>query len=400
MATSAIETAKQENGSRVFFESVIEKNKMPSEKDMLKVYPGYDQSWAATYQKQTAALKGFLGSKKGYVYSRDKGIMPYIEKIAKSQCGVSVKDRWNPMDIVLVKKNMERVVEGTIKELTNIKGMTKDSKLEILNAYMREALQQRVLVGVSLKAIAEKKKSANAELANMAGKGSARTTINYAPGSLKCDLTLGKKKNYLFDTGELGFDLVTETGGSIHGQSRNFQYSKARNVIQTDLTPKGKDAGAKLGKVSSVALDGFLRSVGLQRPPSASSHNNIPGLSTDYDGTRGMGNWTQVDIDYWVDLFNSLRNSPINFGQVAVYQDGRMVAQGFDKVMEYSIKYETGQADRSSAGRFSSKLIALEWAKIWMEIEKKGKMREWATALYYGAKKEFSSKNGPFLKIY
>ena len=154
MATSAIETAKQENGSRVFFESVIEKNKMPSEKDMLKVYPGYDQSWAATYQKQTAALKGFLGSKKGYVYSRDKGIMPYIEKIAKSQCGVSVKDRWNPMDIVLVKKNMERVVEGTIKELTNIKGMTKDSKLEILNAYMREALQQRVLVGVSLKAIA------------------------------------------------------------------------------------------------------------------------------------------------------------------------------------------------------------------------------------------------------
>ena len=29
MATSATETAKQENGSRVFFESVIEKNKIP-----------------------------------------------------------------------------------------------------------------------------------------------------------------------------------------------------------------------------------------------------------------------------------------------------------------------------------------------------------------------------------
>ncbi len=395
MATSAIETAKQENGSRVFFESVIEKNKMPSEKDMLKVYPGYDQSWAATYQKQTAALQGFLGSKKGYVYSRDKGIMPYIEKIAKSQCGVSVKDRWNPMDIVLVKKNMERVVEGTIKELTNIKGMTKDSKLEILNAYMREALQQRVLVGVSLKAIAEKKKSANAELANMAGKGSARTTINYAPGSLKCDLTLGKKKDYLFDTGELGFDLVTETGGSIHGQSRNFQYSKARNVIQTDLTPKGKDAGAKLGKVSSVALDGFLRSVGLQRPPSASSHNNIP----------AVGQWNQQDINYWTKLFGEIAGAkvggkPINFGEVAVYEDGKQVASGFNSVMGWSINYELEEADRSSAGRFSSKLIALEWAKIWVEIDKKGKLKEWCTALYYGAKKEFSSKNGPFLKIY
>ena len=29
MATNARETAKQENGSRVFFESVIEKNKEP-----------------------------------------------------------------------------------------------------------------------------------------------------------------------------------------------------------------------------------------------------------------------------------------------------------------------------------------------------------------------------------
>ena len=55
------------------------------------------------------------------------------------------------MDIVLVKRNMQGVVEGTIKELTNIPGMSKDQKLEILNAYMRETLKDRVLVGVSLK---------------------------------------------------------------------------------------------------------------------------------------------------------------------------------------------------------------------------------------------------------
>ena len=400
MATSAIETAKQENGSKFYLENKIEKNKEPSYTEMVKVYDGYNQSWRRTYRKQTEALQGFLKNKKGYEYSRDKGIMPFIENIAKTECGVSVKDRWNPMDIVLVKKDMQTVVEGTIKELTNIPGMSPDQKLEILNAYMREALNDRVLVGVSLKAIAEKKSKATVELANMAGKGNARTNIDYVPGSLKCDLTLGKKANYLFDTGELGFDLRTESGGSIHGQSRNFQYSQARNVVQTDLTPKGKDAGAKLGKVSSIALDGFLAGVGLSRPPSASRHSNIPKLSIDYDATRGLGNWTQNNIDYWVNLYDSLRNSPINFGKVAVYQNGQEVAEGFDKVMEYAIKYETGQADRSSAGRFSSKLIALEWAKIWMEIARKGKMREWATALYYGAKKEFSSKNGPFLKIY
>ena len=395
MAYGGAQTAKQENGSRVFFESVIEKNKIPSEKDMKKVYDGYNESWEETYQKQTAALKKFLGSKKGYEYSRDKGIMPYIEGIAKKECGVSVKDRWNPMDIVLVKKNMQKVVEGTIKELTNIKGMTKDSKLEILNAYMREALKEKVLVGVSLKAIAAKKKVASAETANMAGKGNARTTIDYDPGSLKCDLTLGKKANYLFDTGELGFDLKTETGGSIHGQARNFQYSQARNVIQTDLTPKGKDAGAKLGKVSSIALDGFLKGIGLERPPSASKHSKIP----------AVGKWTQHDVNYWVDLYDDIKNakvggSSIDFGEVAVYYDTGVVEKGFPAVMKWAIDWEKNNMDRSTAGRFSSKLIAMEWAKIWIEVDKKGKLREWCTALYYGAKKEFSSKNGPFLKIY
>ena len=56
--------------------------------------------------------------------------------------------------------------------------------------------------------------------------------------------------------------------------------------------------------------------------------------------------------------------------------------------------------NRSSAVRFSSKLISMEWAHIWSELSSKGKLKEWCTVLYYGAKKEFSTKNGPFLKIY
>ena len=47
------------------------------------------------------------------------------------------------------------------------------------------------------------------ELANMIGKGNARTNIDYI-FIVKVYLTLGKKANYLFDTGELGFDLKTE----------------------------------------------------------------------------------------------------------------------------------------------------------------------------------------------
>lgn len=391
MATSATETAKQENGSRVFFESVIEKGKEPTDKEMLKVYDGYNLEWKETYRKQTAALKKYLGSNKGYEYSRDSGVMPFIEGIAKNNCGVSVKDRWNPMDIVLVKKSMKRVVEGTIKELTNIDGISKEANLSLLNAYMKESLEDKILVGVSLKAIAKTKKTANAELANMGGDKTARVEIDLVPNSIKCTLTLGKKKDFLFDTGELGFDMKTESGGTIHGQSRNFQYSKARNVIQTDLTPKGKDGGAKLGKVSSVALDKFLPDIGLNRPPSATKHPHIP----------AVGKWTEADIKYWVDLYDKLKNNNIiDFGDVAVYEGGKKIGSDFRSIMDNAIMYETAERDRSSGGRFSSKLIALEWANCWAEVAKKDKMKDWCRVLYYGAKKEFGSSNGPFLKIY
>lgn len=391
MATSATETAKQENGSRVFFEYVIEKNQEPPDSVMKKIYDGYNAEWKETYRKQALALKKFLGSNKGYEYSRDSGVMPYIEAIAKRNCGVSVKDRWNPMDIVLVKKNMKTVVEGTLKELTNIDGLSKEANLSLLNAYMRDSLEEKILVGVSLKAISKTKKVANAELANMGGDKTARVNINLIPGSLKCTLTLGKKYNYLFDTGELGFDLKTESGGQIHGQSRNFQYSKARNLIQTDLTPKGKDAGAKLGKVSSAAMDKFFNDIGMTRPSSATKHPHIP----------PVGQWNDVHKNYWINLFNKLKNNPmVDFGEIAVYEDRKKIGTTFEEILENAIIYETGNYDRSSAGRFSSKLIAIEWANAWCEIYKMNKTDEWCKILYYGAKKEFGSSNGPFLKIY
>ena len=392
MATSAIETAKQENGSRFYLENVIEKNREPSYTEMTKIYDGYNQSWRRTYRKQAEAVKNYIGSQKGYEYSRDKGIMPFIEDIAKTNCGVSVKDRWNPMDIVMIKKNMKNTVEGTIRELTNMDGMSSDANLTLLNAYMREVLEDKILIGISLKAIKENKKTASVELANMKSDISSRVKIDYINNSLKLNLTLGKKKNYLFDTGELGFDLKTESGAEIHGQSRNFQYSKARNVIQTDLTPKGKDAGAKLGKVSSIALDKFLGDVGLERPPSASKHFRIP----------SVGDWEDKHKQYWIDLYDELNRSSfsIDFSEVAVYENRKKIGEGFEEVLDKSIEYETENKDRSSAGRFSSKLIGMEWAKIWSQIYKKGKMEEWCRVLYYGAKKEFSSKNGPFMKIF
>ena len=83
-----------------------------------------------------------------------------------------------------------------------------------------------------------------------------------------------------------------------------------------------------------------------------------------------------------------------------MYENGQRIGEGFEQVLDKAIEYETNESDRSSAGRFSSKLIAMEWAKIWSQLAEKKKLKEWGRVLYYGAKKEFSSVNGPFLKIF
>ena len=101
---NAAETAKQENATRFVCEHFIEKNKMPAAADIAKIYPDYDDQWHETFNMQASALKKWLKSQRGYLYSRDDGIMPFLENIAITKCGVATKDSWNPADIWLIKK--------------------------------------------------------------------------------------------------------------------------------------------------------------------------------------------------------------------------------------------------------------------------------------------------------
>jgi hypothetical protein len=123
MAGNAIETAKQENGSKVYFQKYIESSKKPTEGELLSevvsVYPDLAKKpdlreiWMSTYAKQASALKAYLGTNKGYNYSRGErnGFMDYIETIAKTRCGVSTKDNWDPADIYMVRKTKELAIK-------------------------------------------------------------------------------------------------------------------------------------------------------------------------------------------------------------------------------------------------------------------------------------------------
>jgi len=383
----ATETKKQENGSKIVFESVIERGIFPTTSFIEKVYPDVPAKWVDTYKLQSEALKKYLGNNKGYIYSRDEvgGIMPFIESLANKNMGVSKKDAWNPMDIILVKKQGEKKIKSEIDKIAKTNGLTPNDKLIKLNLYMKDLLKKKVMIPISLKEIKKGVKKASIEESNLNAK-SKGIKFTLIPKTLMCDLDVTKPP--LFDTGEFTFKMFVDDE-IIKVQVRSFRYSKPTTVIQTDLTPLGRQSGAKLGKTASVAMIEFLRKIGLERPKSPTQDNMI---AVD-------GKFTARQIDFWDKFYEKIKNIPIENEKVnfdAPLELGKKSVT-FKKIIEYCL--ENKDKDRNVLGRLYSKLVTLRHIEMYQSISRKKKFDEWLSVLYYGAKKEFSDTNGPFIKI-
>ena len=380
---SAIDTKMQENGSRVFFEQLIEDGKEPSIPFIEdKAYPNMPAIWYQYYQLQGKAIKKYLGNQKGYSYSRDTGIMPILEKAAKDM-GVSTKDNWNPMDIVMVKKSNEKEIEKNVEKILK-GGDEKTAKLEKLNVLMQNLLISKTMIPISLKGLTKNQKEARIEEANL-GTEKKKLEFKLKPNSLYCDLDMEKPP--LFDTGEFSLRFFVNKN-EVAVQVRSFRYSKPTTGPQTDLTPKG--GGAKLGKASVAALRPFLKKLNLELPPSVVKDNMI----------TVSGKFTNKQIEFWSDFYDSIKDKTIEGQRVnwdAPFTFG-------DKQSTFRKNLETGlmsyEKDRNTLGRIYSKLHALRTIELYMKISQKGKFEDWLETLYYGAKKEFSNLNGPFIKIF
>ena len=380
---SAIDTKMQENGSRVFFEQLIEDGKEPSISFIEdKAYPDMPAIWYQYFQLQGKAIKKYLGNQKGYNYSRDTGIMPILEKAAKDM-GVSTKDNWNPMDIVMVKKSNEREIEKDVEKILK-GGDEKTAKLEKLNVLMQNLLITKTMIPISLKGLTKNQKEARIEEANL-GTEKKKLEFKLKPNSLNCDLDMEKPP--LFDTGEFSLRFFVNKN-EVAVQVRSFRYSKPTTGPQTDLTPKG--GGAKLGKASVAALRPFLKKLNLELPPSVVKDNMI----------TVSGKFTNKQIEFWSDFYDSIKDKTIEGQRVnwdAPFTFG-------DKQSTFRKNLETGlmsyEKDRNTLGRIYSKLHALRTIELYMKISQKGKFEDWLETLYYGAKKEFSNLNGPFIKIF
>lgn len=363
---NAADTAMQENATRFVCEEFIENRAMPSGDKIAKIYPKYDDTWHTTFEMQASSLKKWLGSNRGYEYSRDKGIMPYLEGIAMNKCGVSTKDSWNPADIYLVKKQQKARIMTEMKTIGDLNLDTKQ-KLDMLNNYMRRLFIKRELIGVSLKKLG---KSASLEETNV----TALTTINdisIMRSSIKLNLDLAK--NDEFNTGELAFK-INVGGKEVNVQVRAFS-GGVRESTQMDMTAQG--AAAKLGKVSSKeAIDPFLSKVGLKRRMGS----QIP----------AVGRFSESNIKSYVLEQKKLSSltiggSTIDFG-----------SNDWEDTLRRAVELE--KENNRVASQLSAKLQCFQWLTILKTIEQRGKLEEFLSILYYGAKKQYETA-GPFLKI-
>ena len=362
---NAAETAKQENATRFVCEHYIEKGKMPTAKAIQKIYPNYDDGWATTFEMQASALKKWLKANKGYEYSRDEGIMPYVEKIALNKCGVRTKDSWNPADIYIVKKTKKGSIEKKLKSIGDM-NTEASKKLDALNDYMKSLFKKKELVGISLKKLG---KSVKLEETNVSGNKLEKITL--VNNSFDCDLTLDTKGE--FTTGELSFSLNVD-GAIVNVQVRAFS-GGVRESTQMDMT--GSGAAAKLGKVSSTeAIDPFLTKHGLKRRMGS----DIP----------KVGKWQDTDIKFFIAEQTKLAKATImrqnvNFGN-----------KNWKNTFTKARTIETN--NNRTASQLSAKLQCFRWIEILHKLDKSKKLNEFLNVLYYGAKKQYASA-GPFLKI-
>ena len=364
---NAAETAKQENATRFVCEHFIEKNKMPAAADIAKIYPDYDDQWHETFNMQASALKKWLKSQRGYLYSRDDGIMPFLENIAITKCGVATKDSWNPADIYIVKRSKERQIKIDLKKIGDSK-VDKKIKLDMLNENMREKFLTRDLVGISLKKLG---RSVSLEETNVT-KLRTMKEIGIIKNSIRLNLNL--QSNGEFETGEMA--LKINAGGSeVNIQVRAFS-GGVRESTQMDMT--GQGAAAKLGKVSArEAIDPFLQSMGPLRRRMGTEIVRV-------------GQWQAKDIKKYVDEKKALEKIRI---------DGNSIDFGendWETTLTEAIELE--KENNRTASQLSAKLQCFRWVEIFAEAEKKNRLKEFLSILYSGAKKQYASA-GPFLKI-
>ncbi len=376
------------------------------------------KEWVDSFDKQVLGLQQYMISRKistpGWKWSRGDGMMGFLNDIARSRCGVSTLDSWNPMDVVAVQSMKEKKIKEEISRLV-IKGVNKDVNKALLNGIMIKYIKSKDLMPISLKKINKNEGGAFEESDNLKGRGAKRKhKYDFTYSAILCDLEWSTHKNEWRSAQEISYKMIQppsilKEGVTISVQARAFQAKDSREKPQHSLSQTG--AGAHLGKSPVTELDKFVQQYGVSKVLSPNDHPQI---------AKKRKPWTQTQKNYWIALQSKLAALQINGKNIDFKRPGSYDERGIEVVKDSKGKVLTGFAaalesatiadergyvtknsnsnGRQSGSRLTAKLWGLEWLWRYYQMSDKGVWDAFAYRMIKGAKKELSD-SGPFIKI-
>lgn len=327
---------------------------------LVKIYPDLETNtkWinGLIAQQNTVGDKLKRGHYK--VFNRDGGFMDFITGIVKNKFGISKKDSWNPADVWVIKD--ESKVIKQIEEATE----GRYASIQELNAVMRRQWDDKVLKGISLKAISGKEAkweevNINKALFNEANKP---PVFELSEATIKLDL----KTTNQFQSQDT---IVRIKEGSVEYKFQIKMNSRGFSNLKFEPTQSGAGA-ARLGK---VPLD-MLKSM----------------LSTDYKLTFKNNNSlfpkTRLDFEKKQDHFASMWKRVSNAGAVSNIRN----ESEFKENMKTVFTLEPDVAN--------SKLMQLEFLDLIFSLTKEKREKLLTDMVFLAMKK--GEMFGPFAKLY
>ena len=379
----AIPTKVQEKGTVWIFNQVLRNsnsNAKFSSIDDIKNHKKYKElkdifdgevpnDWLVSYLKQQEKMIQLYRSPEWDVFEYDGNntFMQYIKKLA-TDLGYSYPT-WNPSDIWLVKNKEE--VKKEINDNIMKDGRTQGQTIYELNDILRKLLQEKRVVGVSLKKVSGRR--AQFEYVNIDSRlfddkilKRAKKRYNVARSNIKIKLELSlDNKQTSFKTQ----DLTVKVGNNFRFQIKDNS-GTFRNFGNLKFESSSSSAAARSGKAPVEKVEELLKS---------------NGVSFQNDNKKYPK--TLEEFESKIEIYKNKIEKLKRFVEIGVNSSD-------EAIENFRIMFKTGNKYMAN-----SKLIQLEFISKVLEINPSSKYEEfWTDMVWISLKK--GKDFAPFGKLY
>ena len=423
-------TALQESGPIYTFYSAIERGVSlePMADDSLrvglkKIYPKMDAKWYSTFLKQARALNAYIGHREGtkdttWKYGWYDGRAPEIPAnkqtdiinyiwdkfttVQKRNFG-SKKDSWNTADVYIMKKSAERQLKAGVDNLANTfndGNYTPDVFVGTVNAFMSQALKQRLLIPISLKKVTAAAPTATLKEANV--DTGPDGLVNVTGGLDKIVKTVFEITNR---GGELDFNTNSLTTGAY------FTAGKYTTKYFWETRMSGANQKTELKDMVQNNTGKYVKAEAQAGSIPVPLMKELVGEFSKEDYDSNLSNDLTTHKKYWQDYLEDVikdKTIPKNFGGMSIMGRAMNAKDFIDKAIELDNMshsdirslYKVSKSDFSA--KLRQKLRQLRIIRAFINAQKSGDLAVFLATSYYRAAKLNLSQadlSGPFVKI-